>query len=252
MTNPTLPTTIAVASLKGGVGKSITAFMVARHLRSRGYSVLMIDMDPRATLSGWSGVASRHTISDVLGGAINPTASLRSAAQECEHDIHIVTADMRLINTAYGLNARQFERVEALATAIQATGNHWEIILIDCPGAADVLMINGIYAADMVMIPSQPEPASIAAVAETYTLIQKTERAKKAPIDIGHIIVTMAISSTVGHRNGIEQLTKQYGVCAVIPERKGVDADTQLYAAYQPVADYIEVYTPIRFAKVTA
>lgn len=250
------PTVITFANLKGGVGKSLSTFMTARHLIERGRRVLMIDIDPRATLTGWSKVVSRTTISDVLGGAVNPNASLRSAAQVGKYDIPIVAADLKLINVAFGLNSRQFDRVEALHNAIHSDSYAWEYILVDCPGAAEVLMINGLYAADLVMIPSQPEQASIEAIIETRGIIARAERAKKEKIDEGPIIVTMADERTVGHRSGIQTIKTIYGICAIIPDRKGVDAEEQLFAAYAPVADYIEQYRQQRLnsavVKVTA
>lgn len=244
-----MTTTITFANLKGGVGKSLSAWMVARHLHARKRRVLLIDIDPRATLTGWSGVVNRIHIGHVLGGAVKPAAGIRTAAQIGEYDIAIVPSHIDLVNVGHGLQARQFNRIEALRNAIRDTD--YDVVLVDSPGAAEVLMINGLYAADLVVIPTQPEPASIAAVKETLDIISQVRAAKHGGIDI-YTIITMADERTNSHRAGISRIQNIFDELPIIPERKGIDADDQLFAAYAPVADWIEQYTFAEVPHVTA
>lgn len=235
---PTRPVVIGVVSLKGGVGKSMTAWMLARHLHNSGLRTLAIDLDPGASLTRWSGVVNHRHVGHVLGGAVTPSAGIRLAAQIGAHDVHVVPSHIDVTNVAHGLHTRQFNRVEALHNAIQATGNDWDVVIIDAPGGSDVLLINAIYASDVCIIPSQPEPASIAYTRQTLDYIAQTSKAKHAAI-CSWVIATMIQAHTNGHKDGMKSLATVAPIIAEIPMRKGENADSELYAAYDDLFGFI-------------
>lgn len=237
------PLTIAVANQKGGVGKTTTAWHLARHLHHMGLSVLMVDLDPQANLTKLSGVAAHRHSGHVLGGAIQPSATLRTACQIGNHDLAIVPASLDLANTAVGLAQRMFNRIEALANAIAATGNDWHIIIIDCAPNADVLTINALYAADYILIPSQPEELSIDGVNQMRSIHSQIYKLKNHATPIW-LIATQVDSRTTQHQMGLEALTRHGTLHTVIPARRGQDADEQLHAAYRQLADKIARLKP--------
>ena len=228
----------AVANQKGGVGKTTTAWHLARHLHAQGLSVLLIDLDPQANLTKLSGVAAQRHSGHILGGAIQPSATLRTACQIGHHDIPIVPASLDLANTAVGLAQRMFNRIEALSNAIDATGKDWHIIIIDCAPNADVLTINALYAAHYILIPSQPEELSIDGVNQMSAIHSQIYKLKNRATPIW-LIATQADTRTTQHQIGLEALTKHGTIHGVIPARRGQDADDQLHAAYHPLADKI-------------
>lgn len=234
---------ITIANIKGGVGKTTTAWMLARHLKTT-HAVLLVDMDPHAHLTRLSGVnATMQHIGHVLGGANNPSASLRSAARIGHHDLPIVPANMDLANVAHGLHNRMFDRFTALDNAIQSTGPDWDVIIIDAPAAADILTINALAAASIFVVPVQPEEAGIEAMAATYRLIDQTRRAmnlgtKPYPV---RTVIALADERTNQHRDGIGRIQSiAYTYTCTIPRRNGQDADAELFAAYAPLAASLE------------
>lgn len=237
-----MTTVITVANIKGGVGKTSTAWMLARHLRRRGHSVLLIDMDPRATLTRLSGVPDRApTIGQVLGGAIRPTATLRNASQIGKHDIHIVPASIDLANVAHGLHNRMFDRFNALAKAIQATSGDWQYIIVDSPASPDVLTINALAVAQHLVLTSQPEPASIDGLAETRALFGQVYSAMHRTDPWNeHVVITMFDGRCSQHRTGQEIIVNGMSngsTVHTIPRRNGQDADAALFDAYEPLAE---------------
>jgi chromosome partitioning protein len=235
-----MTTTITVSNHKGGVAKTTTAWMLARHLRQN-FRVLLIDMDPRASLTKLSGAVAHagSNINQVLGGANRASASLRQAAVMGDYDIDIVPSDMGLANTAYGLQQRMFGRHDALAQAITYTGGAWDFIIIDSPPSADVLAINAIAPTDLLIIPSQPEEGSIEAVAETLDLARQTANATNKGFIPYMVIGTMIEAMTNQHQAGMARLSHDHSATVYIPKRKGMDADAQLFDAYETLAHRI-------------
>jgi chromosome partitioning protein len=234
-----MPTTIAVANHKGGVAKTTTAWHLGHLIAGQGHSVLLIDMDPQANLSRLAGAVSVQNINQVLGGAYSPTATLRGSAVPVEANLSIVTADLSLANTAHGLHSRQFGRYKALIQAIESTGSDWDYILIDAPPSADVLAINALAAANVVIIPSQPEPASIDGVDQTLDILQQVAQSQHRTLSDYriYVIATMVQANTLAHQEGLGRLTNDYRLKAAIPLRKGINADAQIRVAYQPLAE---------------
>jgi len=238
----TSPLVVTIANIKGGVGKTTTGWMLARHLVAR-RSVLLVDMDPHAHLTRATGVAANTNIGHVLGGANNPSASLRSAARIGNHDIPIVPANLDLANVAHGLHNRMFDRFNALANAIAATGSDWHTIIIDAPANADILTINALAAANTVVIPCQPEPASIEALRATIRLIDQVRQAMHRADEPCHLrtVITLADERTNQHRDGIQRIQETApNYTCTIPRRNGESADADLFAAYAPLATSLE------------
>lgn len=236
------PVVIAFANQKGGVGKTTTAFYVGIHLAQSGRRVLWVDLDPQANLTTLAqplsnGQHQPQHVGHVLGGAMRPTATLRSAARPTEHGPQIVVSGLELTNVAAGLMARNLGRVEALRRAVDTEGFRWDYILVDCPPDAGVLALNAYVAADAVIIPCDPEPLAIDGLVQMASILADVEHATGRTIR-RETVATKVDTRNAQHQRGLEQLQKG-GAVVVIPRRNGANAGAELMAAYEPLAGRI-------------
>lgn len=240
-TQPAATQTWAVANQKGGVGKTTTAINLALALLANGYTPLIIDADPQGSATKALGIMPKdgRTLSQVLGGASQPTATLRSAAVLSDAGVEIVPATLSLADTEAalmlkGMTALDARHLKALAQAIRGEGHRWTHILVDCPPNPGILTVNALMAADLVIVPTQPEELSIDGVRQIKAIIGDVAGVRRRALPMA-AIVTQADMTLVQHQRGYEALDLAYDLYGAIPMRKGADRERQLLHAYGQV-----------------
>ena len=135
---------IAFAVQKGGTGKTSSTNITAEILHSRGYKVLVIDLDPQHNLSHSVGVDDPSlTVTDVL----TQKADIKSAILKTKAGYAILPAGRSLFEHQADIKA------DTLSSALSPLKSYFDYILVDCPPALSSLSINGLVAADKVIIP---------------------------------------------------------------------------------------------------
>jgi len=182
--------TIAFTNQKGGVAKTTSCLSLGACLSEMGKIVLLVDLDPQASLTlslGLEPKKLRHTVGDALLG----NASLVGVSRESSvFGLDIVPANQGLVvldKILYGRPGFQFRLKNGLDTIEE---DFYDYILIDCPPSIGTLTLNALTAADLLIIPIQCEYYA-ARTLRHYSELIKRVREKTNPQLTYRVLVTM-------------------------------------------------------------
>ncbi|HEX7588492.1 MAG TPA: AAA family ATPase [Anaerolineae bacterium] len=214
---------LAIANIKGGVGKTTTTANLAAALTERGKSVLALDLDPQASLTYALGIRPEGlsaTICDALSGLGRPFADL---AQPTEEGIDLVPASHELMQVAQYLESTHVG-ITLLRAALEPLRDCYDYVLIDCPASAGVLMEMALAAADQVIIPLVPNSLSLHALNWLLYLINQVHDNWNPTLHTAGLVLTMYDPRTRHARDIIESVHQLYG--AEIPFFNAVIKDS--------------------------
>ncbi len=235
---------IALANQKGGVTKTSSTLSIGAALADRGRRVLLVDLDPQASLTSAAGVDTAEGDETVYtamasymrsGDAPSLDRVVRHVADRLDllpASIELAGAEMELMNVG--------RREYVLSEVLGAAKGRYDVILIDCPPSLSLLTVNALTAADEALIPVVPDYLAARGLGLLLTSIAHTRKIKLNPrLMVRGVILTMVDGRTTHSRETMERIHAFLdGRIPVLGEVKRSTKAAEAAAAGLPITAY--------------
>ena len=199
-------TILAIANVKGGVGKTTTAVNLSASLAERGRKVLAVDLDPQSSLTvslGFDPDQVKRTILDLLD---QDAEAVRAAIQITPEDWDIIPSNSALRGLERELES-EAKRIYAVGSVLQKIRKRYDYILVDCPANAGILTGAALAAADQVVIPLTPDFLGFRVLGFLIKIIKEMQKDINPKLRIAGIFLTMYDSRTRHARRSLPPCT---------------------------------------------
>ncbi len=199
---------IAVSNQKGGVGKTTSTLNLGVALTQLGMKVLMIDLDPQASLTISIGLEPENLEKTIYNALIddvdiNKLILFNELLYFVPSTIDLSAAEMELVSEV----GREFK----LRDALDPVKADFDYIIIDCPPSLGLLTINALAACDVVIVPMAPEYLALRGFNLLEKTMTKVKRLNKNLTLMG-ILVTLYDNRTTHHKDVVAELKNNYPV----------------------------------------
>ncbi|MDC3332521.1 AAA family ATPase [Ilumatobacter sp.] len=205
-----MPRIMAVANQKGGVGKTTTAVNLGAALADMGLRTLLIDLDPQGNASTGLGIENRglelsmyHVLmhEESLDNVVEPTDVKGLFVAPASLDL--AGAEIELVPA--------FSREQRLKRAIEAVIDDYDYVLIDCPPSLGLLTVNGLSAANEVLVPIQCEYYALEGLGQLLRNVDLVKRNLNPTLDLSTILCVMYDARTKLAGQVVTEVREHFG-----------------------------------------
>lgn len=236
---------LAVASQKGGVGKTTTALAIGAAMAEQGRRVLLVDLDPQAGLTSAAGCDPDDLAENVYSAMLDCIEEGRRPRSPgaC---VHALGANLDLLPASTELAAAELElldvdrREHVLAEVLAPLRNAYDIVIVDCPPSLSLLTVNALTAAEEVLVPVVPEYLAARGLGLLLDTVERVRTANLNPgLRVAGIVLTMTdYRTTHGCETAQSVRAHLNGRIPVLGEVKRGTKAAEAAAAGVPVTAY--------------
>ena len=179
---------LAVVNQKGGVGKTTTAVSLTAALHDLGLNVLLVDFDPQANATSGLGVDKRRIKQSVYDTVINGT-DVKSAIVKTPYG-DVLPSHPDLAGAGVELLSMANPNYQ-LAEVLKKIKDQYDLIFIDCPPSLELLTLNGLCAADSILVPVQCEYFALEGLSDLMSTLRAVKRKLNPKLEIFGVALTM-------------------------------------------------------------
>ncbi|MEK7557052.1 MAG: AAA family ATPase [Patescibacteria group bacterium] len=200
---------LAVVNQKGGVGKTTTSINLGSFLARRKKSTVVIDLDPQANATAGVGVRVKPgmpTLYEVLLEQVDPLSALQPTGMA---NLNIIPSTPDLAGAPIELMDQPY-REYRLRRAVKALAPHFEYILIDCPPSLGLLTVNGLAAADQLLIPVQCEYFALEGLNQLLNTVEMVRKHLNPRLQVLGAVLTMYDRRVALSRRVVREVRKTF------------------------------------------
>lgn len=179
---------IAVVNQKGGVGKTTTAVNLSAALHDLGLKVLLCDFDPQANATSGMGLDKRKIKYSTYDVTINDIPLEQAIVSTPYADVLPSSAD--LAGAAVELISAEHRELQ-LEKALHGVKKDYDVIFIDCPPSLELLTLNGLCAADGILVPVQCEYYALEGLSDLMSTLRMVKKRLNPRLEIFGVALTM-------------------------------------------------------------